>query len=410
MNKKYFSALSAYILVLFLACSCSGLKKYASAEVPGGQTAALQSQWDMAFARSSGWTGGDVAASFVIPGKRILWVFGDSFIGDVEAGRHVRSTLVNNAIAVHPFDPDRPGKAPTAETINFFWGPDDETGKPTAWVRPVQKGSSKTWYWPTGGGLVLPGPSGAKHMALFLILLEKKQGEDSLWAFQVVGNELAIIDNVEQPAQSWKIRIIELPYQIDQAGSSGQVEWGVASLYQPGADGSPGYVFIYGVESDQEDQRDLLLARVNPSGFENFGNWEFFAGDEKWLKSPGRASHIVKGVASELSVDQVSGKNSGKKYVMVYSEPLFGERIFVRTASSPEGPWTDAQPVFTVSEVKKSKNYFAYAAKGHAALSGPRSLLVSYIVNSHDFNELANDASIYRPRFFMIPLETTGVR
>jgi len=402
MMKKLFSVAAAWALIFLLACSCSGLKKSGSPAAAGAQAAALQSQWDMAFARSSGWTGGDVAASFVIPGKRVLWVFGDSFIGDVETGKHVRATLVNNAIAVHPFDPDRPEKAPAPETINFYWGPDDASGKPTAWIRPVQKGSSKTWYWPTGGAVVLPGQDGTRRLALFLILLEKKQGDDSLWAFQVVGNDLAIIDNIEQPAQSWSTRIIDLPDQTDDPGSCGHVEWGMAAFFAPGANKATGYVFIYGTVADPSNNRDLLLARVSQAGVDDYKNWEFFSKDQKWAKSICKASHIVKSVASELSVDRVSEKSGAGKFVMVYSEPLFGSRIFVRSAEFPQGPWSDAKPVFSAPELKKSKNYFAYAAKGHAALSPAGGLLISYIVNSHDFSELINDASIYRPKFIIL--------
>jgi len=391
MSKRNFSAAVAGVLIFLLACACADHKNFSK----NPPTSSLTAQWDQAFARSSGWTGGDVAASFVIPGKRVLWVFGDSFIGDVENGKHVRSTLVNNAIAVHPFDPDRPGKAPAPETINFFWGPNDESGKPTAWVRPAQKGNSKTWYWPTGGGVVFSTANGSKKLALFLILLEKNQGEDSLWAFKVIGSDLAIIDDVDEPAEPWKTRVMDLPDQAEPC-AGGQVEWGMAAI------AAPGYVYVYGTVADPSNNRDLLLARAPASGFEDFSTWEFFSKDQKWDKSICKAFHIVKGVASELSVDKVSGKNSAQKYMMVYSEPMFGERIFVRTAGSPEGPWSDAQPVFTVPELKRSKNYFAYAAKGHAALSPPHSLLVSYIVNSHDFTELINNASIYRPQFIVL--------
>lgn len=414
MKKKYLQALYTCVLIAFLAFSCTGFIKPSTPAITNDQAAALPSQWDLAFSRRSGWTGGDVAASFVIPRNRVLWVFGDSFVGEVEGGRHVRATLVNNAIAVHPYGPGRPGTAPAPEKISFFWGPADESGKPTAWVRPAQKdrpgaAGSKTWYWPTGGGVVLPGPGGSKRLALFLILLEKKQGQDSLWAFQCVGSAVAMIDNVEEPARLWKTRVIDLPHQISgdpkDAQGGGQVDWGAASLYEPGAGGSPGYVFIYGVVSDPSNNKDLVLARVNPSGIEDFAQWEFYGQGEKWLKSPDLAGRIVKGVASELSVDRVLGKKGGAGYVMVYSEPLFGDRIFARTSQSTEGPWSDAKPVFTVPEVKKSKNYFAYAAKGHASLSMPGALLISYIVNSHDFTELINDASIYRPRFIIFPIE-----
>jgi len=419
MNKKHFYALAACSLFVLAASSCHGLLKSSISQASGEQIAAANHQWDRVFERRSGWTGGDVAASFIIPGNRVLWVFGDSWVGDVENNRHIRAALVNNSIAIHPYDPGQPGKPPAAEQIHFYWGPKDGSGKPSAWLRPIlqkQSGAadSNTWYWPAGGGMVLPGPDGSNQLALFFILVAKKQGTDSVWGFQSIGSAVAIIGNVEEPAQLWKTRVIELPHQIDRSGTkartNSQVEWGAASLFEPGADGSPGYVFIYGVESGESINRDLILARVQPSSFEHFEEWDFFAGRGQWSKSPSRAELIVRGVSSELSIEKIVDQTRAIHYMMVESEPLFGDRIFIRTALNPEGPWSDAKPVFTVPDVKKSKTLFAYAAKGHLPLSEPGTLLISYIINSRDFNEVINNASIYRPRFITVPLHEIGIR
>mgnify|MGYP000612110995 CR=1 FL=1 len=48
---------------------------------------------------------------------------------------------------------------------------------------------------------------------------------------------------------------------------------------------------------------------------------------------------------------------------------------------------------------------FTYAAKGHPHLSAPGELLISYIVNSHDFTELVSNSSIYRPQFISVNLD-----
>ncbi len=401
MNKKYFQLFAAWALILFTACACRGLFKNYPAGVPARQTVA-QDQWDRAFSRKSGWTGGDVGSSFLIPGNRVLWVFGDSFVGDVEADRHLRAVMVNNSIAVHAYHPDWPGKAPMPGGIKFYWGPPDASGKPSAWVKPFE--DSKSWYWPTGGGVVFPGVDGGQRLALFLIQLEKIPADNSVWGFEVVGGAVAIVDNIEDPAEKWKPRVRGISYV------AGRMEWGEAALMDTRSQGSPGYIYIYGTEMDPSDKRDLLLARVPSSKLEQTDHWEFFAGGGQWLNSPDQALPIVKGVASELSVDRIADRTGGVHYVMVYSEPFPGNRIFVRAAPNPEGPWSEAQPVFTVSGVKGSKTLFAYAAKGHAPLSEPGSLLISYIVNSNDFKELVNNASIYRPRFVAAPLKAVELR
>ncbi len=390
--------MAAWTFILFLACSCSGRFKSLPSQSPCHKIAG-QDQWDGAFAGVSGWTGGDVAASFIIPGNRALWVFGDSFIGEIEDGRRINSTLVNNTIAVHPYDPSHPGQAPEDRQVKYYWGPNDANGKPTAWVRPSEAGGAKTWYWPTGGGVVLPGPEDGSKLALFLIELEKKPGDNSVWGFQVIHDAVAMVDNVDAPVEQWRPCVREI--SADPA-----IEWGVAALMSS----SPDYVLIYGTKLDASKNRNLVLGRVKPSEFENFSAWEFLGPDGQWLKSQDRAEPIVKGIASELSVDKITDQSGGMHLVMVYSEPPLGNRIMIRTSLNPEGPWSEAMPVFTVTETGQGKALFVYAAKGHAPLSENGTLLVSYIVNSNDFNELVEDFALYRPRFISVPLKALGIR
>ena len=404
MRKKTYPTLAASLSILLIACSCGGVIAPSPAAV-AAPSPAPQPQWDLAFYRTSGWTGGDVAASLVIPGHRVLWVFGDSWVGEVEDNRHVRAVLVNNAIAIHPYDPARPTQAPAPGQMRFYWGPPDASGKPTAWVRPAPAAANaRTWYWPTGGGVIVP-ELGADRLALFLILLASKPGADAVWGFQCIGSAVAVIDQAAEPAERWQPRVLTLPHQLDpepaEAPGSRQVDWGVAALYEPGGEGSPGFVYIYGAESDRPNHRDLVLARVRPARFESFAQWEFWAREGKWAASPNRARPVVRDIASELSVDRLYD-DRGVYYLMVSSEPSLGDRILLRGARSPAGPWTEARPIFQVPEVKESKTLFAYAAKGHAPLSAPGSLLISYIVNSNDFNELANNAGLYRPRFIAV--------
>jgi hypothetical protein len=388
-----------------LVYSCHGRWKSLA---PGAEKGGVEraAEWDQVFDRSSGWTGADVAASFVVPGNRALWVFGDTWVGEVEDGRHAGAALVNNSIAVHAFDPARPGEAPAPEAVSFLWGPENDSGQPTAWVRPDTEPDT-TWYWPTGGGAVFPGPAGDERLALFLALMAKKPGDASVWGFQVQGSDVAIVENAADPASAWQPDVYALPRVIEQGdGESVPVEWGVAALFIPGRDGAFGYVFIYATEMESGKQRDLILARTKPENFEDFSAWEFY-GDGGYRPTPARAEAVVKNVASELSVDRI--EEGGGSYVMVMSEPMLGDGILARTASAPEGPWSAPVTAYETPGVSGSKTLFSYAAKGHAPLSPPGTLLVSYVVNTNDFSELATNASIYRPRFILVPLSLIGI-
>lgn len=55
---------------------------------------------DAAFENKSGWTGADGAYSVAISDDIILWLFGDTWVGEVQNGRHVNADLINNSIAI----------------------------------------------------------------------------------------------------------------------------------------------------------------------------------------------------------------------------------------------------------------------------------------------------------------------
>lgn len=408
MTKKFLSAIFAFLIIICSLWALNPFQEQNRAE----QSLVRVFDWDRIFTRKSGWLGGDVAGSFIIPGNRVLWVFGDSFIGRVKDNKRVNLKMVNNSVAIHPYAPDQPGKAPLPCQVHFYWGAQDFSGKPTAWIRPKEQGDNKTWYWPTGGGVVLGrGTDTKERLALFLIQVEKKSPEDSVWGFKTIGSSVAIVENLRLPVRFWNTRIISLPHQIERRTGDHwvihQLEWGVSALSQ-GSEHSL-LVLIYGCETKEHQQRDLVLARVNGSKLEDFRSWEFYAGNGRWERNLSSASTIANDVASELSVERVFDSQGLPCYVMIYSEPFLGDQILVRLAQNPEGPWSEPKPIFRVPEVQGSQTRFAYAGKGHYSLSPPRNLLVSYVVNSHNFQEVLNDTSIYLPKFILVPFSTLGI-
>jgi hypothetical protein len=138
---------------------------------------------------------------------------------------------------------------------------------------------------------------------------------------------------------------------------------------------------------------------------EQFDQWRFYAGPETWSADPRDALPVAKNVTSELSVEPIEFAGQ-RRFVMVHSQPPLERKILVRTAAEPQGPWTEPLAVYSAPEVDRDKSYFAYAAKGHASLSKPGELLISYVVNSNDFKTAQRDLEIYRPRFVRLPLET----
>ena len=128
------------------------------------------------------------------------------------------------------------------------------------------------------------------------------------------------------------------------------------------------------------------------------------------VANPKDAAVICRDVVSEFTIEpmKVPDPQTGEKrdlLVLVQSEPMLGHHILIRTARSPEGPWSDPVRVFKVPEPGEDDKLITYAAKGHAHLSRDGELLISYCVNSTDFGQIFRDASLYRPRFIRVPLD-----
>ncbi len=367
-------------------------------------------EWDAVFSRTEGWTGGDVAGTVDLGDGRTVWVFGDSWIGKVSHGRHASgSHMINNAIAIQRHSSLGKERAPTYDGIEFFWGPANTTRKPTAWIVP-DIAPDTHWYWPTGGGIVVPGTNGKRRLVLFLFHLTKRGEKDSAWNFKHVGSAMAIVDNPGEPADKWKVRQMAIPYTVgtadsDREGPTRNTNWGVGALLKTERRKNVlmTYLYVYGIYNAHRLNKHLMLARVPVTEIERLSQWQFYAGDGRWSSRMRDAVHIAEKMASELSIDEYvdSGR---RKYLMVHSEPAFGRRILVRTAPMPEGQWSSPTPVYTVPGLDRGKDYFTYAAKGHLHLSRKSELLVTYIINANNIWDMAVDAAIYRPRFVRVPM------
>jgi hypothetical protein len=390
-----------------------------------GLQAAPDAKWDALFDRTSGWTGGDGVGTVDLGHGRVLWLFGDAWIGQVAGGAHVPgSQMVNNSLGLLGGDCRKTGDPPPRGEMRFHWGQDDARGRPTAWIVPDPRrvqGNTKVsdperpygWYWPTGGAAVAPGPQGKPRLVVFLFHIGKAEDREGIWAFKSLGGAMAIVDNFDQPVPQWHVEQHAIPAAIsaDMARApSGlrETNWGMAAIWQPaGTKNNAGDLYVYGIRDQSPLNRQLLLARVPADAVEESGKWRFYAGNGQWSSRLQDAASTAGGLVSELSVEEytVGGR---RMLVMVHSEPFLGRRIFVRTASRPEGPWTRPAPVYSVPEVDRNRTYFTYAAKGHWQLSRPGELLISYVVNSQDIGAMVKDATIYRPRFISISTRRLG--
>ena len=360
--------------------------------------------WDRAFTRDDGWTGADGAYSLELPDGRVLWLFSDTWIGPVRQGKHAQgSTLVNNSLGLHPRSRD--GAAPAPQALSFAWGAEDPARPGTpggAWIAPQLPGEApRGWYWLSDAALVPGGPQG-RRLVIFLQHIGPRPGGEGVWAFQSLGSALAVIDDWSGPPAGWRARQVRIPQAVgaEQATPDRpETSWGAAVLLREEAGQELAYV--YGVREDPGHKR-LLVARAPAGELGDPGAWRFFDGSS-WVDDAARAAPVADELVNELSVDEVAVEGR-PCLVMVHSQPAFGDQVLGRTARRPEGPWSPAAPLLRVEEVRRHASYFTYAGKAHAELSRPGELLVTWVLNAHDFEAMVADAEIYRPRFARVPL------
>jgi len=333
--------------------------------------------YNQVFTRTSGWTGGDIAASVGLSGSRVLWLFGDSWIGPVVAGRHEDAVMIHNAIAIQR------GTAPAAGNVTFYYKNKD--GRPVAFFSPPDA-TGKLWL--TGGGI---------HTVdgLFLVAAQvvSKPDDTSVFGFETVANWLIHIKNPQQAPEDWHWRMSKIPF-FRRFADGGDISFGAPQFIHNG------YFYIYGSALRRETaNRYMVLARAPADRLTDFAGWEFFH-QGRWLKNCKQPTYLCDHFGAEYSV---SYQPLLKKYVAVYSKDGLSAEIHLRTAGKPEGPWSNPVLIYTAPEETWSDDYFCYAAKAHPELSaGDNDLLISYVCNAYDFFKMAADAEIYKPKFIRV--------
>ncbi len=379
----------------------------------------IDDSWNAVFDRRDGWTGADCAGTVNLRDGRILWLFGDTWISSIRGGKRLPgATMVNNSIAIHPIDPTMPWKAPDPASVRFAWGATNAAGQQTAWAVPDTTnsreppgGKVREWLWANGGGLVVDDPQGTRRLFAYFFRVHTNPQGKGVWTFTVAGTTLAIVDRVSDPVDRWKIRLIDLPDCVQSKApgdkrADAEMTWGMAACLDPAtAPTKSPEVLIYGIRRSGFLNDGLVLARAPAATIDQFQTWRFSAGKGSWSTEARAARPIADGLVSEFSVERM--KIGGRPtWILVQSEPFLGKRIFIRIALKPEGPWSARKTVATVPDVERNKSYFTYAAKGHADISRPGELLITYLVNSQEFGDVVRDTSIYHPRFLRFPLSS----
>jgi hypothetical protein len=323
------------------------------------------------------WIGGDAALSIPLGGERVLWLFGDSFVGRTAGATRKQSDMVRNSVAVQT------GKDPRAARMQFFWGRATDGG-PASFFPD----EDSDWFWPGHGCLLPEGP-----LVVFLTRVTSDPG--NALGFRVRGSALVVVENPADPPSAWTMRRVAVPADFPALPAPAVLLEGseiIALALKPAPNGHPGTLVRF--PTADLARGDLTTAR-------------WWSGPEQgWVPTaslgPDGPAVVLDDAGPECSLH-----GNGKTYVHIASQGFGATTIACRTSPALTGPWSAPQILDTPPESRAARP-FVYAAKAHPELPGlaPDHLVITYVANSLDPEGLfaPGGETLYWPRVLSLRL------
>ncbi|MEQ9405934.1 MAG: DUF5005 domain-containing protein [Cyclobacteriaceae bacterium] len=353
------------LLVLFVN-GCRQAEKSSLTKAKVEREVAIDSTFNQLFTPGGdAFTGGDGVYSVQLPDQRNVWIFGDSFLGNVTEDRKRIKTsplYVRNCFVVQDGE----------QLITRTQGKLEEF-KSMMIPPEVADGSSgkneiEMWYW--------PGDAFVEGETLFVFNSKFIKTAEDMWGFEFVSTELAAF---ELPS----LDLIE----INRFENLNNIHFGHAICV------ADSYTYIYGAKDK--------LPYVARAGQEDiYGAWEFWDGTE-WTEDVKN----VKAVLGETGSEQFSVFEWEGQFVMIMQGDSLSQKIYSYTAQKPEGPWGNRRVIYETPIVDNCKSCWTYNALGHPQFMKDDMLLISYNTNSMELQDHYENADIYKPRFVRIPME-----
>ncbi len=326
---------------------------------------------DARFASTKGWIGADGIFSVTLADGRTVWLFSDTWIGDIKHGRRARADMINNSIGIT--------KGPGAARFYYH----RSGGRVRSLFTPPD---GRGWFW------LWAGVVDEDRLFLFATRVESAEGSGA-FGFVHFGTALGEVENPQDAPTAWRVRWRDVP-----KAWAPRVFWGSAALAHDGS------VYVYGfLENGQKGldfRRDMLIARAPSGRLADFASWRFYGGGA-WHADVHQAGPDCPDIATEYSVTRVPGCS---RFLLVTHDVFLSPTIVARTADDPWGPWSDKIEVYTCPEADPKRDTFCYAGKHQPVFSDGRTLVISYAANANDLATVANDPSLYRPRFIRVPV------
>lgn len=316
--------------------------------------------------KGGGFTGGDGTYSVKLPDDRTVWIFGDTFLGEIEEdGSRKKSDpiYIRNSFVIQD------GENLTTLYQNINERDHSTVIPPQVLASNFEITETEQWYWP-GDGFI-------ENNELKVFLSEFHQTGDGMWDFQWKNTALASFSLPD-------LKLTDITYFTFQKNN---IHWGHAVLEDDD------YTYIYGLGNGKP-----YVARAASGAI--YDNWEFYT-TNGWSKNHENCIPLIDIDGSEqFSVIKLKGK-----YIYITQLGGLSDKICSFTSKKPFTAWTNKQLLYSTPLPENNKNIFTYNAVAHPQFIENNAILISYNTNSFELEDHFKDAGIYRPRFIRVPLK-----
>ncbi|MFE0170961.1 DUF4185 domain-containing protein [Streptomyces sp. NPDC059002] len=344
--------------------------------------------------RTDDWTGGDGTHSVRLPDGRVLWLFSDTFLGQVHAPpnpagqphtwRDTNTPMVRNSAVVM----SRSGTLERTLPAPLFADP-----------------AAQQWRWPVAARVEPRSPGSAEQVVR--VLLWNRMASRGPWIYGVpVATEVATLSLPDLRVEG----IVKVSDQQSVGDPEKRVLYGTTTV------DDDGWTYVFGGTDAQATARPTshaYVARVPHGRLADAGAWEYWDGDD-WggqdTHEPVLGDGRRKGVGSAFTVVRDDGT-----YVLFTMAAGTEGLTAVSTywACSPTGPWHGPAKGFDAplpQDGAARQDTAAYNPQVHTALGGDGRVTLSYDVNWLDATpasaqaNISRNVSLYRPRFVTLRL------
>ncbi len=317
-------------------------------------------QWQSLFDGLSGqWAGGDGASSTRLPDGRVLWLFGDTYVG---------GTMTTGARA--------PGTRLVRNSLVVTRG---SCAAPVATTGDALPGRSGSWLWPTHAVVTWAGSAGVPTR---LVVFAQRVVRTSADAFGFRRTGTATI-SLTVPWNGIPVvgAVRDLP--------TTDILWGASVV----TDGTT--TWVYGTRSDAEPLvfgRALFLARAPTVTVGDTMTWRYRTASG-WSTHPGGAVAVRPARDGVSTVPSATRVASG--YVIVTkAEEFLDDHVVALWAPNAWGPWTTTN----LFEAPSTTDVLRYSPAVVAGSPGSRAVVV-VSRTATTLVGIAHDADDTRPSF-----------